>query len=479
MRLRRLAVLAAALAAGVVLAGTSPSEARAFGLTTGFFGDPVLTGDSAATRAGWIPRAVAEGAGIVRVNVFWSRVAPPTRPAGFAPANPSSPGYDWTAVDAAIRDLSSHGLRILIDIYVAPTWAEGAGRPASAQSGTWRPDPAQFASFAAAAARRYDGQFPDPLRPGAFLPRVRSWQAWNEPNLDTYLAPQWTLARGRWAPASPAIYRQLLNVFYAAVKRVSSSNFVVAAGTAPYGDAPGGQRMPPVAFDRTLFCLKDNAGLTPASCPDPPHLDAVDHHPYGIGGPFWHAFNADDAAVPDIYKIARVLHAAERARHVLPRGPKRLWATEVSWDSSPPDPFGVPIAEQARWLEQALYVLWSQGVDTVLWYQIVDSPPIPSYATTYQAGLYYLDGSPKPAAQAFRFPFVTQRLNRRQVGAWGRAPVGGKLAIEVLRGRRWRVVRRLSVRVGQVFFPTLAIRGRAVFRARLGAQTSLTWTQAA
>jgi hypothetical protein len=478
MRLCRLAVLAALLITGL-LAGVSASEAQALGLTTGFFGDPALTTDNAATRAVWIPRAVAEGAGIVRVNVFWSQVAPATRPVGFVPSNSSSAGYNWAPIDAEVRDLSSHGLKVLINISAAPTWAEGSGQPASAQPGSWRPNPHQFASFAEAAARRYSGHFPDPLQPGAFLPRVRHWQAWNEPNLSIYLAPQWTRTGGASVPASPGIYVQLLNAFYAAVKHVSSSNFVLAAGTAPYGDPPGGQRMQPVAFDRTLFCLKDNAKLTPVSCPNPPHLDAVDHHPYGVGGPLWHAFNADDVAVPDLYKIARVLRAAQRAGHVLPGGPKQLWTTEISWDSSPPDPQGVPIAQQAHWLEQSLFVLWGQGVNTVLWYQLVDSPPIPSYAATYQAGLYYLNGTPKPAAQAFRFPFVTKRLNRGQVEAWGRAPAAGRLAIEMLRGATWTVVRRLSVRADQVFLPTLAIRGAQVFRAQLGGQTSLTWTQAA
>jgi len=468
-----------ALLVGFLLGVPSASESRTPGLTTGFTGDPVLTGDSAATRAVWIPRAVAEGAGIVRIGVTWSQVAPLTRPIGFAAANPSSPGYDWTGIDAAVRDLSSHGLKVLMSISSAPTWAEGPGRPATATPGTWRPDPAQFASFAEAAALRYDGRFPDPLHQGTFLPRVRLWQAWNEPNLYIDLSPQWTRTGDGWAPASPGIYAQLLNAFYAAVKHVSSSNFVVMGGTAPYGDPPGGQRMQPVAFDRYLFCEKDDAQLTPVSCPDPPHLDAVDHHPYGIGGPLWHALNADDAAVPDVYKIANVLHAAERAGHVLPRGPKQLWVTEVSWDSSPPDPNGVPIVEQAHWLEQALYVLWSQGVNTVLWYQIIDAPPIPNYQTTYQAGLYYLNGTPKPAAQAFRFPFVTNRLNPRHVQAWGRAPAGGRLAIELLRGGRWVVIGRLLLRDHQVFLRTFAIRGKAVFRAQLGAETSLAWTQGA
>jgi hypothetical protein len=253
----------------------------------------------------------------------------------------------------------------------------------------------------------------------------------------------------------------------------------VAAGTAPYGDQPGGQRIPPVEFDRDLFCLRGNARLSPVRCADLPHLDAVSHHPYGIEGPLWHALNAGDAAVPDLFKVARVLHAAERAGHVLPAGPKGLWATEISWDSSPPDPQGVPIAEQARWLEQALYVLWSQGVTTVLWLQIVDAPPNPSYPATYQAGLYFLGGNAKPAARAFRFPFVTHRAGRRSVQAWGRAPEGGKLAIEIRRGWRWHVLRRLRVRARRVFLATLALRGRTVLRARVGTQISLAWTQGA
>ena len=111
-------------------------------------------------------------------------MAPIEPPPSFNPADPASPGYDWSAIDTSVRDLTGQGLQVLLNITDAPTWAEGPDPPPDAQPGTWRPDPAQFASFATAAARRYDGRFPDPLHPGAFLPRVRYWQPWNEPNLD-------------------------------------------------------------------------------------------------------------------------------------------------------------------------------------------------------------------------------------------------------------------------------------------------------
>ena len=474
MRVRLFVIAAVALGLG----GHAP-QARALGLTLGFSADPALTAGNPASDTFWIPRAAAEGAEIIRVNLIWSQVAPAVPPPSFVPSDPSSPAYNWTSVDATVRDLASHGLEVLLNIWGAPTWAQDSSPPPGTTPGSWQPDPTQFASFATAAALRYDGHFPDPLHPGAFLPRVRSWQPWNEPNLAIYLSPQWTSTTAGWAPASPVIYRQLLNAFYAAVKRVSSQNFVVTAGTAPYGDPPGGQRMSPVAFDRALFCLEDDAALTPLSCPNPPHLDALSHHPYGIGGPLWHALEPDDAAVPDVYKIARVLHQAERVGHVKGAASPHLWVTEISWDSSPPDPGGVPIGRQARWLEQSLYVLWRQGVSTVLWLQIVDAPPIPNYGSTYQAGLYYLNGTPKPAAQAFRFPFVTRRLNRGHIQAWGLAPHTGKLTIEQLRAGRWLVLRRLVARSGQVFAIDLPVRGRAVLRAQADPETSLTWTQPA
>jgi hypothetical protein len=450
-------------------------------LTTGFSSEPVLTGDTSAIRAKWIQRAVSEGTGMVRVNVPWAQIAPPVRPAGFNPTDPSSPGYNWAPADGPIKDLAHAGIKVLVTILSAPTWAEGRNRPSYVRNGTWEPNARQFAAFATAAAKRYSGSFQDPSNPGSKLPAVHYWQAWNEPNLDFYLSPQWTRTGHTYQPASPNIYRGLLNAFYAAVKGVSTSNFVVTAGTAPYGDPPGidppgDDRMPPVQFDRFLFCENGNANLTPTSCPNPPHLDALAHHPYAFGGgPTWHARNTDDAAVPDIYKLANVLHAAEREHHVLPAGPKQLWVTEISWDSDPPDPSGAPINQHARWVENALYVLWSEGVNTILWLQIADAPG-PNYFLS-KGGMYYLRGTPKPAATALRFPFVTQRKDSQTVQAWLRPPAGGYVRIQVLQSGQWKTLRALLLQRHQVFVTTLKLTGNATLRAQVGSQTSLTWQQ--
>lgn len=459
-----------ALLVALLAAALAPAARAASGLTLGFNPDPVLTDTSAASNSYWIGQARGEGAAIVRVNILWSTVAPAHPPRGFVPNDSASSGYDWSAVDAQVRALTGQGLQVLINISSAPKWAEGPHMPKNVQPGTWKPNPTEFAEFATAAARRYDGAFPDPSEPGHALPRVRYWQGWNEPNLDYYLTPQWTKTGRGFAPASPGIYRPMLNAFYAGVKNVSRSNVVLTAGIAPYGNPPGvnfpgGYRIHPLTFDQLLFS-------------QPVHCDVVAQNSYPIRGPLWHAYQPQDVSVADMYKVASIVHAAQRAGHLLPRGPKPLWMTELGWNSKPPNPGGVPLGQQARWYEQAFYELWRQGVSTVLLLQLVDSPPIPNYATAYETGLYYLNGRPKPAATAFRFPFVTSRSSSSKVLAWGRAPAPGQLVIEQLTGKKWKPIATLAVGWRRVFEKTLTLRGGAMLRAQVGGQTSLPWPQA-
>src|SRR5205807_7698895 len=103
----------------------------------------------------------------------------------------------------------------------------------------------------------------------------------------------------------------------------------------------------------------------------------------------------------------------------------------------------------------------------VLLLQLVDSPPpIPQGLTAEQSGLYFASGGVKPAATAFRFPFLTDRLDRGHVRAWGRAPSGGQLVIERRSGRSWRSIGTLSAGTGSVFVEAVALHCGALLRAR-------------
>ena len=301
----------------------------------------------------------------------------PTQPA--SPRDPADPAYDWAAIDAAVAAARARGLRLLLSIDGAPRWAQGSGRPSSLYTTAWKPSARAAGYFAEALARRH--------------PEVREIQLFNEPNLDRYLAPQWR--RGK--PFAPVRYRKMLNAAYAGLRRAGTGARLVTAGTAPYGDpGRGGHRIMPVRFWRIVFRKTVR-------------FDILAHHPYAIDGPRRRALNRDDVAIPDMRKLTRLTRDAVRRHKLLPRARKRFWVTEMSWDSRPPDPHGVPAARHARWLADAFFVLWKQGVDTVLWFQTRDQAPVPSYAATNQSGVFLRDGRPKPAARAFAFPFSCER----------------------------------------------------------------------
>ena len=460
-----LVLAAAGAAAGSPAQTTAVAGSRA--LATGFY-DPAAFGSSDASA--WFGRAAATGASVVRLASSWSTIAP-QRPSD--PTNPADPVYQWAALDLQVEEATAAGLAPIISLTGAPSWAQAQPVPKSSAPGAWEPDAADYRPFAQALATRYSGRFPDPLHPGRMLPRVRYFEAWNEPNLSIYLAPQWKLVQGTWAAESPLIYRALLNAFYAGVKAGQADAVVVAGDTAPFGDPPGGQRIAPAQFDRILLCL--SATMQPLPCPDPAHFDVLDHHPYAVGSPYTPALNPDDVSIPDMAKLERPLAVAERTGRALPAGTKPIWATEVSYDSDPPDPQAVPMATFVRWTAETLYELWSEGAAVVTWYLIRDQPPIPNYADSYQSGMYFRNGEPKQAQRAFRFPLVVDRRGAGEPIVWTRVPVSGTLAIEGLVGGRWVAVLRARVARFQVVERHLPASASERFRAVVGNQSSLVW----
>jgi len=467
--LRPLLPLVAALLA---LAGAAGPVHAARSLQLGFYDGTYLL--EAPKRGPWFQDTVDVGSDIVRIEIGWPVLNTPKRPPGLDARDPADSHYDFSRADASIKDAHARGLRVLASFQGAPRWAEGANRPASASPGTWRPDPAAVHDYGVALARRYSGSFPDPARPGRSLPRVKAFQVWNEPNLADYLNPQWSGRR----EASPQIYRRMLTAFYNGVKSRRRDALVVTAGTGPFGDPqPGGRRMMPARFVRELLCLRRGRGraLLRLRCPAPARFDVLSHHPYTAGAPSRAALNADDVAVVDLGKLKRLLRAAERSGRALPRKRHRLWVTEFAYDSSPPDPDGVPLARQARFLQESFYLLWRQGVDTIMWFLVRDTLPRPSFAVTRQSGVFFRDGRRKPAATAFRFPLVAQRAGRNAVRVWGRSPLAGTVTIERRSGSRWRAAKALRVRRRGVFTARIPAGAARSFRARVGAERSLVW----
>ena len=415
-------------ACGAIAGSFSPSaHAAPPTLHTAFF-DPM---NLPATGGELLFRRVAEsGARYVRLTLNWRAVAPIVRPPGFDETNPAEPAYRWASFDREVTLAVANGLAPVVGVLWAPNWAEA--RSEEGPPGGRRPNAAALGRFMRSAAARYGGSF-------GSLPRVRYWQVWNEPNLSTFLAPQLVGRR----PFAPAHYGTMVNEVAAAVKAVHGDNLVVAGGTAPFRDRTPSvydvnPQWGPLTFMRELFCL---SRLLEPTCRTSVRFDVWAHHPYTSGGPTRHATNRDDVSIGDLPELKAVLDAARRAGHIAsPRAPA-LWVTEFSWDSSPPDPRGVPSALQTRWVAEGLYRMWKHGVSLVTWFLVRDLPMRSSF---FQSGLWYRGSTveldkPKPALRAFRFPFVGFS-EKRGVYVWGRTPGGnaGQVLVEQSFNGGWK-----------------------------------------
>jgi hypothetical protein len=470
-RSTRATALLVALAALLTIGGPAGADAQPLRLG---FADSLFFSGEASVRAEWLHRATTTGGTLIRINVPWSGIAPKTRPPGFDATDPAAAGYRWTTLDEAVREATDDGLEVLFTVYRAPSWAEGEERDEGALAGSWEPSRTAFGEFGEALARRYGGSFPEPADPTRALPAVGYFEAWNEPNLEEYLAPQWSGGENRAAN----LYRGLVDSFYEGVKKGSPRAQVVAGSLAPFGDEPGESRTRPVLFARNLFCLEGGI-LRKASCPEPVRFDIFSDHPIAVGAPDQSATSPFDVTTPDLGRLTRILTKAEELGRAVPPAKKPLWVTEFWYDSSPPDPTGVPLATQARWYEQAMYLFWEQGAEAAIALQLRDQPEGRSWATSYQSGAFLLDGTPKPAATAFRFPFVAHRAGPFKVGVWGIAPHPGKVTVQAYRKGSWKKLGTFAAKgAGIPFTGEVRLLRFAKLRAVLGGgQSSLPWSQ--
>jgi hypothetical protein len=443
----------------VLLLFALESPAGAGPLWTGIIDPTVYANQNRAAQG--FQRTAATGAKFVRLQLIWHSVAPggAQKPAGFNAADPRAPEYNqgaWARMDNQVIRARQAGLEPIIYIQMAPKWAEGAG---SGEPGTVRPDPVEFGLFARAAAERYSGTFVPVVDPyseqyGEALPRVRYWMAWNEPNRDYFFMPQYDANRQL---VSPGHYRAMVNRFADHVHAVHPSNMVIAGGLAPLGK-PG--KPAPLAFMRSFLS-------------SPAKFDIWAHHPYTSGGPTHHALKRDDVSLGDLPEMRGVLRSAIRSgRVVSATGSAGFWVTEFSWDSNPPDRRALPAGLHARWVSEALYRMWSNGIPVVIWYRIQDDP---LSVSAYQSGFFTASGQRKRSFQAFRFPSVAF-TKRTGIFIWGRTPMSqaGRVVVEIKTGRRWRQLARLNANRYGIFKKTLRTRiRRGHVRARLGSERSL------
>ena len=285
--------------------------------------------------------------GTLRINLAWGSVQ----------SGRDAP-YDWSHYDGVIGNAARNGIRVLATVYSSPEWAEPS--PEYPPLGDRLPE---FEDFARAAIRRYGsgGAFwkenPDVPK----LP-ITAWQLWNEPNSPLF-----------WKPAPDASdYLELLRGFDSAVRGADPEARIILGGLFP--TPRGGIDMDD--FVATVY-RGGGKGL----------FDAAAVHPYAA---------TPSDAIDDVAQARGAMDGFDDRS-------KPIWITEVGWASGG-QPSGLTVGpdRQADYLRQTYEMAVGDrkrlGIAGVIWYSLNDAP-----GTVWPAhcGLFTLDGSAKPAWDAF------------------------------------------------------------------------------
>jgi hypothetical protein len=197
-------------------------------------------------------------------------------------------------------------------------------------------------------------------------------------------------------------------------------------------------------------------------------MDVYSHHPYPITGPREQSF--EGASYVDLYNLNR-LTAALDATYLRK---KRLWLTEFGFSTRPvPEyPTSFSEAKQAEYLADAYRrVRANPRVSLFTWYLLQDNP-------AWTSGLLRMNGSRKPAYQAFALPAaatttdpVARGARATIVGQVRSSPRATTVAIQLRVRGRWRPLMRRPTSADGTFSANLRPRRTAAYRVRWAGTT--------
>jgi hypothetical protein len=422
------------------------------------------------------------GADVIRVQLLWAAIAPDplasTRPQGFDATNPAAyPAGAWTKYDRLVLLAHARHMQVNFDVTApGPLWAMRTPAIDPTVANHYAPSVKEFREFAIAAGRRYDGHFR--VLPGKIvLPRVDDWSIWNEPNQPGWLAPQKRTVAGVQVPDAPRLYREYADAGFAGLARTGhtpATDTMLIGELAPegcYAKGPGcaypsyDEPIPPLPFIEAMYCVDASyrpltgAAAAALHCPasraafvsgNKALFDATGfaHHPYYFSQPPDRS-SSDPNFVPlaDLHRLASALDQIFAAYGVGRRLP--LYLTEYGYETNPPDMYrGVSPAIQSRYLNEAQYLaMRDPRVRSMSQFLLYDSLPLTqfpkgsaSYWSSFQTGLEYGDGTPKPSFNSYRLPIFLPQTSFHpgtKLQVWGmlRAAPNGTLQHALI---QWR-----------------------------------------
>lgn len=354
---------------------------------TGVAGVAALQDDALTTASLTdIPARVAlvakTGTKVARVDVLWSLVAP-TKPVNAT--DPNDPAYDWSRLDLIFTSLAADNITPIVSVYSTPGWAVAGrhGRHVTAYNPD-APRTGDFADFMQALATRYSGTFTPtvtppppgtttttPVTPPVSLPRIRHYEIWNEPNLQSFF-------RVNGKSSLPA-YTALLNAAYTRIHAANPAAVVIGGVGGPRSTDGAGS----ISARRWMYGLLQDKRAK---------LDAFSQHIYPSQPPKFRSKHYDKAfptwqALPEIFK------AMDRKK----RGMK-LYVTEAGYTTKKTTYRSVKVtpALQKQYLKDifSMPLVKSPRMAAVVWFNLQDNRDWPG-------GLLTSSGGKKPAYAAF------------------------------------------------------------------------------
>jgi hypothetical protein len=436
----RLARFAIAAAAALTLALPAPALASST-LQSSMLDDSQLIYASPNHVLNEMRQIKALGVDQVKVSVVWNLIAPNSMSASRPAFNATDPGaYPlgvWTRYDRVVQDAQQLGLQVYFMIVPpAPLWAIPRGEPlGQGEPLGHAPNPSDFGQFVQALGERYSGSYEG-------LPRVTFWGIWNEPDISAWLNP--------WHRGSeylePLLYRGLLN---AAWNGLQASGHTPATDTILIGELANSGSLSTLQFVRALYCVGSNlrplsggaaahfgcpaSGSSAAFVAANPLLFGTGgfaHHPYSFNEPPNRPYSLSNwITMHNLSLLERELDGIFSGYGKLPSGGVPLYLTEFGYESNPPNPFVLnSTAQQAAWINESEYMAWRYPyVRSLNQFELIDSPPrkgtkpgSKAYWSTFQTGLEFASGRPKPALAAFRLPiWLPFAHHGSSVSIWG------------------------------------------------------------
>jgi hypothetical protein len=344
-----------------VPAATAKAVAR---MPVGFYDDPSFRW--AEDPVVNLKAAESAHASIIHVLADWATIAP-TKPA--SPLNGDDKAYNLSDLDALVESAQHFGFQVLLTISGTPKWANGDQTPNHAPTNL-----ANLTSFAHMLASRYNGRH-------AGLGIVSRFSVWNEPNLQSFLTPQFEGS----TIVSPGIYAKLYMAAYKGIKAGNPNALVAAGETSNRGRNHHSASVEDSVAPATFAHLLSEAA---------PHIpfDAWATHPYPSVdrlGP------NQKVAYPNVAFSTMTRFGKDLQTWFHRRVP--IWVTEYAEQTTPQHTGGVTYSQQASDVKKALADAQANPyVEMFIWFVFRDST-----TQTWFSGLETAGGSKKAAFSAF------------------------------------------------------------------------------